>query len=323
MANVDEVAARARPMSDAHDVFISYSSKDKPTADAVCALLERDGVRCWVAPRDILPGQGWEASIVRAIGAARVFILVFSGPANESAQVRREVSRAASHEIPIVPFRIEAVAPNETLEFYISSPHWLDALDPPLERHIERLSSVVQRLLQREESPPPVTPAVASSPAPAAAGAPLETVPSKPPIGRRAIPALLAGGGAAALLAAVLLVLHTTPPHAAAGTAAAAASAPATPAVSTIAPDPAAALVGRWSIAGLGCASPIVFAENDDGITRTFAGATVGVKPAPSSAGGRLMFRADDGARYEVRDRDVSVIPAGARRPMALTRCVD
>jgi hypothetical protein len=35
----------------AHDVFISYSTKDKPIADAVCGTLERNGVRCWIAPR--------------------------------------------------------------------------------------------------------------------------------------------------------------------------------------------------------------------------------------------------------------------------------
>ena len=30
----------------AHDVFISYSKKDKAVADAICARLEQDGVRC-------------------------------------------------------------------------------------------------------------------------------------------------------------------------------------------------------------------------------------------------------------------------------------
>src|SRR5713101_8280389 len=47
----------------AHDVFISYSSKDKPVADAVCAGLEGRGIRCWAAPRDILPGSDWGAAI--------------------------------------------------------------------------------------------------------------------------------------------------------------------------------------------------------------------------------------------------------------------
>lgn len=43
----------------AHDVFVSYSNKDKPVADAVIAGLENKGIRCWVAPRDITPGSSW------------------------------------------------------------------------------------------------------------------------------------------------------------------------------------------------------------------------------------------------------------------------
>ena len=43
----------------AHDVFISHSSKDKQTADAICHYLEQNGIRCWIAPRDILPGEDW------------------------------------------------------------------------------------------------------------------------------------------------------------------------------------------------------------------------------------------------------------------------
>ncbi len=38
------------------DVFISYSSDDKLIADAICAELESRRIRCWIAPRDALPG---------------------------------------------------------------------------------------------------------------------------------------------------------------------------------------------------------------------------------------------------------------------------
>jgi hypothetical protein len=62
----------------AHDVFISHSTEDKPVADAVCATLEKNGVRCWFAPRDILPGADWSGSIVNAIQKSRVLLLVFS-----------------------------------------------------------------------------------------------------------------------------------------------------------------------------------------------------------------------------------------------------
>ncbi len=40
----------------AYDVFISYSTPDKVIADAACATLEQRQIRCWMAPRDVLPG---------------------------------------------------------------------------------------------------------------------------------------------------------------------------------------------------------------------------------------------------------------------------
>ena len=55
----------------AHDVFVSYSQKDKATADAAVARLEQDGSRCWIAPRDILPGTSWGEAIVDAHGRPR------------------------------------------------------------------------------------------------------------------------------------------------------------------------------------------------------------------------------------------------------------
>ncbi|HLG11343.1 MAG TPA: toll/interleukin-1 receptor domain-containing protein, partial [Dehalococcoidia bacterium] len=73
----------------AHDVFVSYASDDKPTADAVCASLEARGIRAWIAPRDILPGSDWSEAIIDAIENARVMVLVFSARANASRQIIR------------------------------------------------------------------------------------------------------------------------------------------------------------------------------------------------------------------------------------------
>ncbi len=137
----------------AHDVFISYSSKDKPTADAVCATLERTGLRCWIAPRDILPGEDWGASIIDAINGSKAMVLVYSRHANDSPQIRREIERAVHKQIAVVPFRIEDVPMSKSLEYFISTPHWLDALTPPLERHIEYLAETLRRLMHLNAAP--------------------------------------------------------------------------------------------------------------------------------------------------------------------------
>ena len=70
-----------------HDAFISYSSRDKTVADAACAALEASGIRCWIAPRDIMPGVEWGEAIIDAINHCRAFVLIFSANANESPQI--------------------------------------------------------------------------------------------------------------------------------------------------------------------------------------------------------------------------------------------
>jgi hypothetical protein len=142
----------------AHDVFISYATPDKPTADAACAFLEARGMRCWIAPRDVIIGLPYPEQIIEAIRGSKIFVLVYSGHTNTSPHVMREIERAASQGIPTIPIRIEDVPPSENLEYFISAPHWLDALTPPIENHLQKLADTVEVLLAREPSrvlPPP------------------------------------------------------------------------------------------------------------------------------------------------------------------------
>lgn len=135
----------------AHDVFISYSSKDRDTSDMICRYLEGQGVSCWVAPRDITPGQDWAEAIVDAIGGSKLMLLVFSSHANDSSQINREISIASEGNIPIVPFRIEDIQPSRRLKYYLSTPHWLDALPPPVEGHLEYLGRSIRRFIPVDE----------------------------------------------------------------------------------------------------------------------------------------------------------------------------
>ncbi len=133
------------------EVFISYSSKDRIIANMVCALLEECDHRCWIAPRDIVAGTPWGEAIIDGLKDARIFVLVFSSHANASPQILREVERAVHLGMPIIPFRIEDVVPERSLEYFMSVPHWLDALSPPVEAHIVRLGEVVDQLIRETE----------------------------------------------------------------------------------------------------------------------------------------------------------------------------
>lgn len=138
----------------AFDVFVSYSSHDKNIADAVCATLESQALRCWIAPRDIRAGSDWGEAIVHAIEQCTVMVIVFSSHANESAQVKREVERAVAKGVVIIPLRIEDVIPSKTMEYLISTQHWLDAMSPPLEKHLTVLGTTVKSLLATPTSQP-------------------------------------------------------------------------------------------------------------------------------------------------------------------------
>src|ERR1700756_5293412 len=151
----------------AHDVFISHSSQDKTVADSVCAALEAAGTRCWIAPRDVQPGRSFAGEITRAIQRSRVMALIFSAHSNVSEQILREVQLAANAHLHIVQFRIEDVVPNEDLEYYLSAPHWLDAMSRPLEKHIHRLVTSVRALLDLVPKPADAA-AGANTPPPAA-----------------------------------------------------------------------------------------------------------------------------------------------------------
>ena len=133
----------------AHDVFISHSAKDKVTADAVCAMLESEGMRCWIAPRDVLPSMEWGEAIIDAIEECRIMVLVFTANANASPQIRREIERAVNRGVAILPVRMEDVLPGKGLEYFIGNVHWLDALNPPLEAHLKSLAGTIKILLAR------------------------------------------------------------------------------------------------------------------------------------------------------------------------------
>jgi adenylate cyclase len=130
-----------------HDVFLSHSGADREAAYAVLTGLEKQGIRCWIAPRDIPAGSEYGQQIVDAVKACRVFVVIFSATANASPHVRREVERAVSLDRMLVPFRIEKVVPTGAMEYCLGTTHWLDALTRPLEPHVATLVATLRGML--------------------------------------------------------------------------------------------------------------------------------------------------------------------------------
>jgi TolB-like protein/Tfp pilus assembly protein PilF len=108
------------------DVFISYASQDATVANSIVENLETEGLRCWLAPRDVRPGTVYADAIVRAINEAKALVLALSAGAMASSHVGREVERAAAKKKKIIAFRIDAAPLSPELEYFLSNSQWID-----------------------------------------------------------------------------------------------------------------------------------------------------------------------------------------------------
>jgi TolB-like protein/lipoprotein NlpI len=152
----EEQAADTR--SGTPDVFISYASPDSSVADAACAAMEREGLSCWIAPRDVVPGESYASAIVHAIDATKVIVLVLSENAATSQHVLKEVERASSKRHPVIAFRIDLAPMPADLEYFLNTSQWLDASALGVERALPKLVDAVRRVVV----PPAVNPPVPS-----------------------------------------------------------------------------------------------------------------------------------------------------------------
>ena len=135
------------------DVFVSYASQDKAVADEVVATLEQQGLRCWIAPRDVIPGALYADGIVRAINGCRILALVLSEHAVASPHVGKEIERASSKRRPIIALRIDAAPLSPAFEYFLSESQWLDAGPGEVAAAATRLAQAVRRHLDAVATP--------------------------------------------------------------------------------------------------------------------------------------------------------------------------
>jgi predicted ATPase len=157
-------------------VFICHASTDASAARRVAELLEEHGVQCWIAPRDIAPGDNYTQAILDALAAAPVLVLMFSAAADSSPHVRRELEMAVGSNTAIVPVRLEVMNPSAALRYFIGTSQWLDAVGIPPETWEPVLVRAVRKALRLIGQPPApeperavVEPATAVRPRPGAA----------------------------------------------------------------------------------------------------------------------------------------------------------
>ncbi len=146
-----------------HQVFISYASdkgeteaSDLQAAETVCSALEAQGIKCFIAHRDIEPGDDWLNTLLDAVEQCKVMVLVVSSNTHKSEWVKDEIAFARDLNIKIIPFRIEDVPAKGALRLLKVRCQWIDALTKPMNKHFDRLVHAVSRHLGVEIKTGPV-----------------------------------------------------------------------------------------------------------------------------------------------------------------------
>ena len=129
-----------------HDVFISYSSADKAAADGVCHGLEARGVRCWMAPRDVIPGSDWQTALLDAISHAEDktrledLYLPYRQKRRTKAQIAVEAGLAPLAEALLAD---PMLSPEAEAEKYLKPAFKTDGADNPAGRQRNRRVDVI------------------------------------------------------------------------------------------------------------------------------------------------------------------------------------
>jgi ABC-type amino acid transport substrate-binding protein len=108
-------------------LFVSHVTEDRKAAFGIIHKLERRGVGCWVAPRDIQAGKAYDDEIVEAIESCPAMLLIFSERCNGNQYIRRELTLAGESQKLVIPLRIENAEPKGGLRARLVDLHRIDA----------------------------------------------------------------------------------------------------------------------------------------------------------------------------------------------------
>ena len=139
-----------------HQVFISYSSKDKKFAEKIYSFLQDQGISCWISSKDIPAGADYQVCVVEAINQAQIVLLIFSANANSSNEIAKELSLASKKVL--IPTRIEDVIPEGAFQYQLSNRQFIDLFED-FDSRLQELTHRIQYALGLPTVPlkPPAT----------------------------------------------------------------------------------------------------------------------------------------------------------------------
>lgn len=113
-----------------HEVFISYSRKDKDIADYVSEVLKENCIRYWIDKEGIYSSSNYKEVIVDAIEVSKAVVFISSGNSNSSINVIREIGYAVNMKKPILPLILDDAQYAKSIRLDISDIDQIDFKNP-------------------------------------------------------------------------------------------------------------------------------------------------------------------------------------------------
>src|SRR6266487_3044565 len=134
-------------------VFISYSRKDSETVDRIVARLEAENFIVWIDREEILGGELWQESIVKAVDNAYVFVLMLSPDAVASDNVRKEVDLAEQSGKALLPMLLAPTELPTKFRYPLAGIQWIEYYRDP-DRKFSELVKVLRDFQQKYGAEP-------------------------------------------------------------------------------------------------------------------------------------------------------------------------
>lgn len=135
-----------------HDIFISYTSKDKNIAYTLVEYLEKRGITCFIAPRDIDPGKAYAANIMSAIEDCKAVLLIASKAINLSEHVLNEVDVIVEKKKVLLPVLIEDFELSDDFRYYLGRKQWIVAYPEQFNTYLSSVLMAIQEYLPLHSS---------------------------------------------------------------------------------------------------------------------------------------------------------------------------
>lgn len=128
------------------DVFISHSSADANIAFALCEFLEKNDLKCWIAPRNVNGGKRYSEEIIEGINDSQVFLLLYSSSSNTSEHVINELDIAFNSKKVIIPFCLDNGAISKAFLYYLSATQRIIGYPSPSEKYEEIMNNIISNI---------------------------------------------------------------------------------------------------------------------------------------------------------------------------------